>query len=49
MSVIYGNWKIETKPNDFGYFEATNLNDCDAEMILNKTLRGLTIDIDELE
>jgi len=49
MSVIYGNWKIETKPNEWGYFEAINIKDCDAFIIRGKTLDIVRTEIDEVE
>ncbi len=42
---IYKNWQIEK--NDFGYFEATNLNDCDAFIKYSKNVDNLKTDIDE--
>lgn len=42
---IYKNWQIEK--NDFGYFEATNLNDCDAFIKYSKNIDNLKTDIDE--
>ena len=44
--MIYKNWKIEKV--DFGYYQATNLNDCDAFMIHDRSIEGIKIEIDEL-
>ena len=41
----YKNWQIEK--NDYGYFEATNLNDCDAFMKYSKSIEYLKTEIDE--
>jgi len=41
----YKNWRIEE--NEFGYYEATNLNDCDATMKFAKTIDKLKLEIDE--
>ena len=44
---IYKNWQIEK--GDYGYFEATNLNDCDAFMKHAKSIEEIKIEIDEEE
>ena len=44
---IYKNWQIEK--GDFGYFEATNLNDCDAYMKHAKSIEEIKTEIDEYE
>ena len=44
--MIYKNWKIEKV--DFGYYEATNLKDCDALMMHSKSIEELKTEIDEL-
>jgi hypothetical protein len=44
---IYKGWQIEQ--NEFGYWEATNLNDCDAYIKFSKSLEQLKIDIDEVD
>ena len=44
---IYKNWQIEK--NEFGYYEATSLNDCDAEMLHAKTYFKLITEIDDKE
>ena len=41
----YKNWEIEL--NDFGYYVAVNLNDCDAFMKFDKDLDLLKEEIDE--
>ena len=46
--MIYKNYKITEKPNEWGYYEATRLNDCDAPMIFALTIDGIKIEIDEL-
>ena len=43
---IYKNWQLEKA--DYGYYQATNLNDCDAFMKQAKSIIELKIDIDEL-
>ncbi len=42
----YRNWKIEKA--DYGYYEATNLKDCDAFMLHSKSVDELKNEIDEL-
>ena len=42
---IYKNWKIEK--GDYGYYEATNLKDCDAFMKFSKNKDELKAEIDE--
>ena len=44
---IYKNWQIEK--GDHGYFEATNLNDCDAFMKHAKSIEEIKTEIDEDE
>jgi hypothetical protein len=44
---IYKGWQIIQ--NEFDYWEATNLNDCDASMIFCKYLFQIMIEIDELD
>ena len=41
----YRNWKIEKA--DYGYYEATNLNDCDAFMKHSKSVDELKLEIDD--
>ena len=43
--MIYKGWKIDRA--DFGYYEATNLQDCDALMKFGKNIYDLIIEIDE--
>tara|TARA_B110000503_G_scaffold8528_1_gene11602 strand:+ start:701 stop:838 length:138 start_codon:yes stop_codon:yes gene_type:complete len=43
--MMYKNWKIEEA--DFGYYSATNLEDCDALMKFGKSVDELIIEIDE--
>lgn len=40
----YKNWKIEK--SDYGYYEATNLKDCDAYMKFAKSVDEIKEDID---
>lgn len=42
---IYRNWQIEKV--DYGYYEAYDLDDCDASMEWAKTIYELKIQIDE--
>ena len=44
--MIYKGWKIDRA--DFGYYEATNLQDCDASIKFGKSIDELIIEIDEL-
>ena len=45
---IYKNWRIE-KADYPGWYEATDLTDCDAFMKLSKSVSKLKEDIDEEE
>jgi len=49
MTEIYKDYEIYTQANDWGYFEATSTKDCDAPIIVAKTIEQLKIEIDELE
>jgi hypothetical protein len=42
----YKGWKIEYA--DYGFFVATNLNDCDAYLPFAKSVEELKTEIDEL-
>lgn len=44
--MIYKNWKIEY--DDYGYYTAVNLKDCDASQITDKSIEGIKTEIDEL-
>tara|TARA_R100001530_G_scaffold132573_1_gene105106 strand:+ start:248 stop:451 length:204 start_codon:yes stop_codon:yes gene_type:complete len=44
---IYKNWQIRKSDYAIGYYEATNLNDCDAKMKHAKSIEQLKIEIDE--
>ena len=44
----YKGWLIE-ELNEQGYYEAYDLNDCDAPMIYAKSLEVLKIEIDETQ
>ena len=43
--MIYKGWEIEKE--NFGYYAATNLQDCDAPMKFGRSIDELIIDIDE--
>ena len=43
--MIHKNWKIEKI--DFGYYSATNLEDCDKPIKFSKSVNELKIEIDE--
>lgn len=45
--MIYKGYEIREKPNEWGFYEATSINDCDAYMLFSKTLEGLKTEIDE--
>jgi len=45
--MVYKNYDIDTQSNDWGYFEAINLNDCDAPILFANTIEKLIIEIDE--
>jgi hypothetical protein len=45
MSEIYKNWEIRRSDYAVGYYEATNLNDCDAYMIHAKSIEQIKIEI----
>jgi hypothetical protein len=47
MREIYKNWQIRKSDYAIGYYEATNLNDCDAYMKHAKSIEQLKIEIDE--
>ena len=49
MSEIYKNWQIRKSDYAPGYYEATNLNDCDAFMKHAKSIEEIKIEIDEEE
>jgi len=42
----YKGYVIEL--DGFGYYEATNTSDCDAPVIVAKTIAGVVAEIDEL-
>jgi len=46
--IRYKDYEITKTPNEWGYYEASSLVDCDALMLNDKTLTGLKIQIDEL-
>lgn len=41
------NYELDEIPNEWGYYEAVSLIDCDAYILRDKTLEGLKIQIDE--
>ena len=43
--MMHKNWKIEQI--EFGYYSATNLEDCDEDLIFSKSIDKLKIEIDE--
>lgn len=43
----YKNYDIDTQDNGWGYFEATNLKDCDAPILFANTIEKLKIEINE--
>ena len=47
-SEIYKNWEITKSDYAVGYYEATNLNDCDACMIHAKSVEEIKTEIDEI-
>lgn len=47
MSEIYKNWQIRKSDYAVGYYEATNLNDCDAFMKHAKSIEAIKVEIDE--
>ena len=43
----YKNWQIRKSDYASGYYEATNLNDCDDFMIHAKSIAEIKVEIDE--
>ena len=43
--MIYKGWEIEK--SDHGFYEATNLKDCDASFKFGRSIDELIIEIDE--
>lgn len=43
---IYKNWQIRKSDYASGYYEATNLNDCDAFMKHAKSIEEIKVEID---
>ena len=43
----YKNYDIDTQDNGWGYFEATNLDDCDAPILFANTVEKSIIEINE--
>lgn len=46
---VYKNWKIEKSDYASGYYEAYNLNDCDAFIKHAKSIEEIKTEIDEDE
>lgn len=46
---VYKNWQIRKSDYAVGYYEATNLNDCDAFMKHAKSIEEIKTEIDEDE
>lgn len=46
--MIYKRHKISEFPNEWGFFEAYDINDCDASMEHAKTLEQIKIYIDDV-
>tara|TARA_R100001530_G_C4244941_1_gene136314 strand:+ start:437 stop:583 length:147 start_codon:yes stop_codon:yes gene_type:complete len=44
---VYKNWQIRESDYAVGYYEAHNLNDCDAYMRYGKSVDVIKIEIDE--
>lgn len=44
----YKNYNLTKNPNEWGYYEAYSLIDCDAVELFDKTLEGLKTQINEL-
>lgn len=42
---IYKDWEIEK--SDYGYHEATNLNDCDSSQIFARSVKAIKLEIDQ--
>lgn len=47
--IVYKNYEISEKPNDFGYYEGVNITDCDAQVLTAKSIDEVKIEVDELE
>jgi hypothetical protein len=45
--MVYKNYDIDTQNNGWGYFEAINLDNCDAPILFANTIEKLIIEIDE--
>ena len=45
--ITYKGYSIDKIRNDFGYYEAISLNDCDADVIYAKSIKEAKIEIDE--
>ena len=46
---VYKNWQIRKSDYAVGYYEATNLNDCDAYMKYAKSIEEIKAEIDDEE
>ena len=45
--MVYKNYDKDTEDNGWGYFEATNLDNCDAPMLFANTIEKLILEINE--
>ena len=45
--MIYKGFEIREKPNEWGFYEATSVENCDVYMLFGKTLDELKNTIDE--
>ena len=45
--IKYKGYKIDQQGNGWGYYEATNTNDCDAPIIYADSVEKVIIEIDE--
>ena len=45
--MVYKNYDIDTQNNGWGYFEAINLDNCDAPILFANTIEKLIIEINE--
>lgn len=48
MKENYKKYELDNIPNEWGYYEAISLVDCDAFVLHDETIQGLKTQIDEL-
>lgn len=48
LDIVYKNYEYSLQVNDWGYYEAVSILDCDAQIITSRTIEGLKTEIDEL-